>query len=74
MRPKGEVHVLMVGGGDPRHIFKTIAGLQNKESLHVSLNLLNCYVTPDNKLVHSIVSKPLCTAGVGDRKQHGAGC
>ncbi|XP_071319687.1 dynein axonemal assembly factor 3-like [Trachinotus anak] len=34
-RHEGEVNVLLVGCGDPRHILKTIAGLQNEESLHV---------------------------------------
>ncbi|XP_035521159.1 dynein assembly factor 3, axonemal-like [Morone saxatilis] len=32
---EGEVNVLLVGSGDPRHILKTIAGLQNENSLHV---------------------------------------
>ncbi|CAK6964233.1 dynein axonemal assembly factor 3-like [Scomber scombrus] len=34
-RPEGEVNVLLVGSGDPRHILKTIAGLPDKDSLHV---------------------------------------
>lgn len=37
---KGEANVLLVGSGDPRHIFKTIAGLQNTDGLHVSLSFL----------------------------------
>lgn len=36
VRPEGEVNILLVGSGDPRHILKSIAGLQDKESLHVS--------------------------------------
>lgn len=47
MRLEGEVNVLLVGSGDPRHILKTIAHLQNEESLHVSLSLLNFHVTPE---------------------------
>ncbi|XP_070783686.1 dynein axonemal assembly factor 3-like [Enoplosus armatus] len=35
VRLEGEVNVLLVGSGDPRHILKTVAGLQNEESLHV---------------------------------------
>ncbi|TMS21809.1 Synaptotagmin-1 [Larimichthys crocea] len=35
VRVKGEVNVLVIGSGDPRHILKTIAGLQDEESLHV---------------------------------------
>ncbi|XP_010750116.3 dynein assembly factor 3, axonemal [Larimichthys crocea] len=35
VRVKGEVNVLLIGSGDPRHILKTIAGLQDEESLHV---------------------------------------
>ncbi|XP_018533833.1 dynein axonemal assembly factor 3 [Lates calcarifer] len=35
VRHKGEFNVLLVGSGDPRHILKTIAGLQNDERLHV---------------------------------------
>ncbi|XP_044035020.1 dynein axonemal assembly factor 3-like [Siniperca chuatsi] len=35
VRLEGEVNVLLVGSGDPRHILKTIAGLQNEASLHV---------------------------------------
>ncbi|XP_061565351.1 dynein axonemal assembly factor 3-like [Cololabis saira] len=34
-RYEGDVNVLLVGSGDPRHILKTIAGLQEKQSLHV---------------------------------------
>ncbi|XP_041830598.1 dynein assembly factor 3, axonemal-like [Melanotaenia boesemani] len=35
VRYEGHVNVLLVGSGDPRHILKTIAGLQDKQSLHV---------------------------------------
>ncbi|XP_029978478.1 dynein assembly factor 3, axonemal [Sphaeramia orbicularis] len=35
VRPEGEVNILLVGSGDPRHILKTTAGLQDKDSLHV---------------------------------------
>ncbi|KAF0025364.1 hypothetical protein F2P81_022245 [Scophthalmus maximus] len=35
VRREGEVNVLLVGSGDPRHILKTIAGLRSEESLHV---------------------------------------
>ncbi|CAJ1080957.1 dynein assembly factor 3%2C axonemal-like [Xyrichtys novacula] len=35
VRPEQAANVLLVGSGDPRHILKTIAGLQNEESLHV---------------------------------------
>ncbi|KAF3704481.1 Dynein assembly factor 3, axonemal [Channa argus] len=34
-RHEGHVNVLLVGSGDPRHILKTIASLQNEEHLHV---------------------------------------
>lgn len=30
------MNVLLVGSADPRHILKTLAGLQDTESLHVS--------------------------------------
>lgn len=56
VRVKGEVNVLLIGSGDPRHILKTIAGLQDEESLHVSLSHLNCHVTPENKLLYFIAS------------------
>jgi len=39
MRCEGDINVLLVGSGDPRHILKTIAGLQDKQSLHVSHSL-----------------------------------
>nr|XP_046233594.1 dynein axonemal assembly factor 3-like isoform X1 [Scatophagus argus]XP_046233595.1 dynein axonemal assembly factor 3-like isoform X1 [Scatophagus argus]XP_046233596.1 dynein axonemal assembly factor 3-like isoform X1 [Scatophagus argus]XP_046233597.1 dynein axonemal assembly factor 3-like isoform X1 [Scatophagus argus]XP_046233598.1 dynein axonemal assembly factor 3-like isoform X1 [Scatophagus argus] len=35
VRHEGESHVLLVGSSDPRHILKTIAGLQHIENLHV---------------------------------------
>ncbi|TSL82535.1 Dynein assembly factor 3, axonemal [Bagarius yarrelli] len=34
-RPQGELNVLLVGSGDPRHVLKTIAGLKDTDSLHV---------------------------------------
>ncbi|XP_058497091.1 dynein axonemal assembly factor 3-like [Solea solea] len=34
-RQEGEVNVLLVGSGDPRHILKTIAGFQKEKGLHV---------------------------------------
>lgn len=40
VRLEGEVNVLLVGSGDPRHILKIVAGLQNKEILHVSPGLV----------------------------------
>ncbi|XP_028423263.1 dynein assembly factor 3, axonemal isoform X1 [Perca flavescens] len=35
VRLEGEVNVLLVGSGDPRHILKTISGLQDHETLNV---------------------------------------
>ncbi|XP_037611295.1 dynein assembly factor 3, axonemal-like [Sebastes umbrosus] len=35
VRPEGDINVLLVGSGDPRHILKTISGLQSEDSLHV---------------------------------------
>lgn len=43
-RPEGEANVLLVGSGDPRHILKSIAGLQDKENLHVRLDFKNIVV------------------------------
>lgn len=37
LRPQGELNVLLVGSSDPRHILKTISGLKDTDSLHVSL-------------------------------------
>ncbi|XP_021420940.2 dynein assembly factor 3, axonemal [Oncorhynchus mykiss] len=34
-RQEGEVNVLLVGSGDPRHILKTIAGLRDTDTLHI---------------------------------------
>lgn len=39
VRPEGDANILLVGSGDPRHILKSIAGLQDKENLHVRLNV-----------------------------------
>lgn len=41
VRSEGEINILLVGSADPRHILKTIAGLHDKQSLHVSPDLLN---------------------------------
>ncbi|KAK2820304.1 hypothetical protein Q5P01_023263 [Channa striata] len=35
VRREGDVNVLLVGSGDPRHILKTVASLQKEERLHV---------------------------------------
>ncbi|XP_076008062.1 dynein axonemal assembly factor 3 [Genypterus blacodes] len=35
VRQKGDLNVLLVGSADPRHILKTIAGLQDGDNLHV---------------------------------------
>ncbi|XP_022075621.2 dynein axonemal assembly factor 3 [Acanthochromis polyacanthus] len=35
VRNEGDANVLLIGSGDPRHILKTIAGLQDTQSLHV---------------------------------------
>ncbi|KAM3859893.1 dynein axonemal assembly factor 3 [Diretmus argenteus] len=35
VRQEGEAHVLLVGSGDLRHILKTIASLNNADSLHI---------------------------------------
>ncbi|XP_056306343.1 LOW QUALITY PROTEIN: dynein axonemal assembly factor 3 [Danio aesculapii] len=35
VRPHGELNVLLVGSGDPRHILKTITGLTHSDTLHV---------------------------------------
>ncbi|XP_037547325.1 dynein assembly factor 3, axonemal-like [Nematolebias whitei] len=35
VRFEGEINVLLIGSADPRHILKTIAGLHDKQSLHV---------------------------------------
>lgn len=70
VKHEGEVNVLLVGSGDPRHILKTIAGLQNEKSLHVRLCKLFilhiCLPTVSPWFHHSPPFE-----GVGDRKQHG---
>ncbi|XP_067291514.1 dynein axonemal assembly factor 3-like [Pseudorasbora parva] len=35
VRSDGELNVLLVGSGDPRHILKTITGLRDSDTLHV---------------------------------------
>lgn len=45
-RHEGEVNVLLVGSGDPRHILKTIADLPDKDSLHVSLCNVKLWCDP----------------------------
>lgn len=39
VRPERDANILLVGSGDPRHILKSIAGLQDKDNLNVRLNL-----------------------------------
>nr|XP_055038325.1 dynein axonemal assembly factor 3-like [Misgurnus anguillicaudatus] len=35
MKSHGELNILLVGSGDPRHILKTISGMRETDSLHV---------------------------------------
>ncbi|CAL8303868.1 unnamed protein product [Lota lota] len=35
VKQHGEVHILLVGSSDPRHILKTIAGLKDTDRLHI---------------------------------------
>lgn len=77
VRPEGDANILLVGSGDPRHILKSIAGLQDKENLHVRLNLkkkkvigVQCLCKPFGRFV---CKKLFCFAGVGGGEQHGGG-
>ncbi|KAK7118707.1 hypothetical protein R3I94_022264 [Phoxinus phoxinus] len=65
VRSDGELNVLLVGSGDPRHILKTITGLTDSDTLHVwviensmevvARQLLLLYLsllTPENMSLH----------------------
>lgn len=65
VRSDGELNVLLVGSGDPRHILKTITGLTDSDTLHVwviensmevvARQLLLIYLslqTPENMSLH----------------------
>ncbi|XP_048030248.1 dynein axonemal assembly factor 3-like [Megalobrama amblycephala] len=65
VRSDGELNVLLVGSGDPRHILKTINGLRDSDTLHVwviensmevvARQLLLLYLsllTPENMSLH----------------------
>ncbi|XP_051737433.1 dynein axonemal assembly factor 3-like isoform X1 [Ctenopharyngodon idella] len=65
VRSHGELNVLLVGSGDPRHILKTITGLRDSDTLHVwviensmevvARQLLLLYLsllTPENISIH----------------------
>ncbi|XP_077101451.1 dynein axonemal assembly factor 3-like [Siphateles boraxobius] len=65
VRSDGELNVLLVGSGDPRHILKTITGLTHSDTLHiwviensmeiVARQLLLLYLslqTPENMSLH----------------------
>ncbi|CAM4723827.1 unnamed protein product [Leuciscus chuanchicus] len=46
VRSDGELNVLLVGSGDPRHILKTITGLTDSDTLHVWVIENNMARTP----------------------------
>ncbi|XP_051537998.1 dynein axonemal assembly factor 3-like [Myxocyprinus asiaticus] len=65
LRSHGELNILLVGSGDPRHILKTITGLRDSDTLHVwviennmevvARQLLLIYLsllTPENMSLH----------------------
>ncbi|XP_051969418.1 dynein axonemal assembly factor 3-like [Xyrauchen texanus] len=65
LRSRGELNILLVGSGDPRHILKTITGLRDSDTLHVwviennmevvARQLLLLYLsllTPENMSLH----------------------
>ncbi|XP_068610836.1 dynein axonemal assembly factor 3-like [Brachionichthys hirsutus] len=63
VRLKGDVNVLLVGSVDPRHIFKTIAGLQKEERLHVWLVESSMEVTARQLLLLYLALTPLEITG-----------
>jgi len=51
VKSDGELNVLLVGSGDPRHILKTITGLTHSDTLHVCDSSL----TSDSVNVYRII-------------------
>lgn len=71
-RLEGDANVLLVGSGDPRHILKSIAGLQDKENLHVRLDFKKIAVPRLCKAFGTLCTKSCSVfAGVGGGEQHG---
>ncbi|XP_006805807.1 dynein assembly factor 3, axonemal-like [Neolamprologus brichardi] len=68
-RCEGETNVLLVGSGDPRHILKTIAGLQDKQSVHIWVIENNMEVVARQLLLLYLALIPQDSMGINEKTE-----
>ncbi|XP_005935537.1 dynein axonemal assembly factor 3 [Haplochromis burtoni] len=68
-RREGEMNVLLVGSGDPRHILKTIAGLQDKQSVHIWVIENNMEVVARQLLLLYLALIPQDSMGINEKTE-----
>uniref|UniRef100_A0A3P8NVV8 Dynein axonemal assembly factor 3 n=1 Tax=Astatotilapia calliptera TaxID=8154 RepID=A0A3P8NVV8_ASTCA len=64
-----EMNVLLVGSGDPRHILKTIAGLQDKQSVHIWVIENNMEVVARQLLLLYLALIPQDSMGINEKTE-----
>nr|XP_057917359.1 dynein axonemal assembly factor 3-like [Doryrhamphus excisus] len=69
VRGEGEVNLLLVGSGDPRHILKTIASLKEDDVLHVWLFESSMEVMARQMLLLYIALTPQETMGLNEKTE-----
>ncbi|XP_054454371.1 dynein axonemal assembly factor 3-like [Anoplopoma fimbria] len=69
VRLEGDFNVLLVGSGDPRHILKTISGLQNQDNLHVWVIESSMEVVARQLLLLYLALMPKESMGINEKTE-----
>ncbi|XP_061088794.1 dynein axonemal assembly factor 3-like isoform X2 [Conger conger] len=68
-RQHGKLNILLLGSGDPRHIFKTIAGLKDTDTLHVWVVEHSMEIVARQLLLLSLALSPQHSMGLQEKTE-----